>query len=137
MLAQRELALASVALLASVVGLAVAASREARADDPALPKAVPAPGGGWYTALAASGGKSFAQRRTACGHVVGARTLGVAHQALPCDVKIFISYNAREVLTQVIARGPYVPGREFELSPALADVLGLEGTQPIRWRYAA
>jgi hypothetical protein len=40
------------------------------------------------------------------------------------------------VLTQVIDHGPFVPGREFELTDALAKELGLVGVQSIRWSYA-
>jgi rare lipoprotein A (peptidoglycan hydrolase) len=40
------------------------------------------------------------------------------------------------VLTQVIDRGPYAPGREFQLTKALADEIDLHGVQPIKWRFA-
>jgi rare lipoprotein A (peptidoglycan hydrolase) len=36
----------------------------------------------------------------------------------------------------VIDRGPTVPGREFDLTPALARRLGLTGVQSIHWSYA-
>ena len=135
-LAQRELALAAVALLAGVGALALDAVRR-EAPGPRLPAQVPAPGGGWYTGLASSRGESFAERRTACGHVVGPRSLGVAHPVLPCDTKLFIAFDGKEVLTQVIGAGPKGPGRDFELTRALARRLGLRGVQPIRWRYAS
>lgn len=135
-LAQRELGLASVALLAAVLALALGSALDSTSANPRLPESIPAPGGGWYTALAAARGKSLANGPTACGHVVGPRTLGVAHPVLPCDIKLYISYRGREVLTQVIGRGPYVAGRDFELTASLGAFLDLEGTQPIRWRYA-
>jgi rare lipoprotein A (peptidoglycan hydrolase) len=40
------------------------------------------------------------------------------------------------VLVQVIDRGPYVPGRQFDLTDALARRLGLRGVQQIHWSYA-
>jgi rare lipoprotein A (peptidoglycan hydrolase) len=40
------------------------------------------------------------------------------------------------VLTQVIDRGPYVPGRQFDLTDALAVKLGVRGVQQITWAYA-
>ena len=134
-LAQRELVLAAIALLAAVGAVAVASVRD-DTSGPRLPASVPAPGGGWYTALAASRGQGFAKARTACGHRVGPRSIGVAHPVLPCDTKLFIAYGGKEVLTQVLGVGPTVPGREFELTRALARELGLQGTQQIRWRYA-
>jgi peptidoglycan lytic transglycosylase len=128
-LAQRQAALAGIALLAGVVALAVTSGR----DHPArtLPPAV-----GSYTALAGSSGVIAYGKRTACGQVIGPRTEGVAHPVLPCGVKIYVSYKGRDVLTQVIDRGPYVPGRQFDLTEALARRLGLVGVQRITWSYA-
>jgi hypothetical protein len=133
--AQRSLALAGIALLA---GVAVFAGREV-VERPSTPELgqVPAPGGGWYTALASSQGRAFARDgRTDCGHFVGARSLGVAHPALPCDAKLWIAFGNKEVLTQVIGRGPIPPDREFQLTRALARLMSLRGTHQVRWRYA-
>jgi hypothetical protein len=134
-LVQRQLALAAVALLGAVGALAVAAERDTGSSGPALPRAVPAPGGGWYAALAAPRAPRTG-RRTACGHVLTRLSVGVAHPVLPCDIKLYIRYGGKTILTQVIDRGPYVPGREFALTPELAQLFGLRGTQPIRWRFA-
>ncbi len=134
--AQRVLVLGGIALLAGV-GILAARSLAEPSAGPPLPEAVPAPGGGWYDALASARGRAFAgDRRTRCGHFVSRRTMGVAHPVLPCDTKLYITYAGREVLTQVLAPGPRVPGHDFELTPALARRLSLRGTQPIRWRYA-
>jgi len=64
------------------------------------------------------------------------KTVGVAHPVLPCNVKIYIEYGDKRVLTAVIDRGRDIAGPEFHLTKALADEVGLHGTQPIRWRYA-
>ena len=63
-------------------------------------------------------------------------TQGVAHPVLPCGVRLYIRFHGREVLTQVIDRGHTAPGREFELTHALARLLRLQGTQTIQWRFA-
>jgi hypothetical protein len=98
---------------------------------------VPAPGGGWYSALASAHGSAFANDGTTdCGHVITRRSYGVAHAVLSCDAKIWIRYGDREVLTQVLAKAPPAPGHDFELTPALARLLRLSGTQQIQWRYA-
>jgi rare lipoprotein A (peptidoglycan hydrolase) len=89
----------------------------------------------WRTALAAPYAPSV-RKRTACGQRVDAHTLGVAHPVLPCGVKIFLELDGKRVLTQVIDKGPAVPGREFDVTRALAARIGLRGTQQIRWRYA-
>ena len=129
-LAQREIALAGVALLAAVVSLALVSGRSSHGND--LPKPV----GGWYTALAGVRAPGGFGARTACGQVMRADTLGVAHPVLPCGAKIYLSYGGRTVLTQVIDRGPYLPGREFDLTQTLAAHLGLSGVERIRWAYA-
>jgi len=128
-LAQRQAALAGIALLGAVVALAVTRGR----DHPArtLPPAV-----GSYTALAGSSGVVAYGKRTACGQVIGPRTEGVAHPVLPCGVKIYLGYEGRHVLTRVIDRGPYQPGRQFDLTEALARRLRLVGVQRVSWSYA-
>ncbi len=135
-LALRLLALAAFALLAGVIALA--ATRDSGGDDvtAALPEPAPAPGGGWYTAVAGPQPAVKKARRTACGALLRRGTLGVAHPVLPCNVKIFIEYGGKRVLTQVIDRGPAGAGREFDLTKALADKVGLHGLQTVRWRYA-
>jgi rare lipoprotein A (peptidoglycan hydrolase) len=132
-LVQRFAALAAVALLAAVVALAI--SGRGSSKQTTLPQRVPAPGGGWYHAVA---GVSRAKvgTKTACGHVLRATTKGVADPVLPCGAKIFIAFGNTDVLTQVIDRGPSVPGRRFELTGALADQLGVRGVQPVRWAFA-
>jgi hypothetical protein len=127
-LAQREVALAGVALLATAVALAVSSAIHAHGSKLPLPV-------GSYTALAGAGIGS-AGTKTACGEVITAATEGVANPVLPCGVQVYISYRGKHVLTRVIDRGPYVPGREFGLTEALAQRLGLAGVQEIEWSYA-
>ena len=63
--------------------------------------------------------------------------MGVSHPVLPCGAKIYISYGGAQVLTEVIDTKLKQPGRQFELTEALAQRLGIEGTQQIRWRFAS
>ena len=77
-----------------------------------------------------------AKKRTACGQQVDEHTLGVAHPVLPCGVKIFLDYAGKQVLTQVIDKGPAVPGREFDVTKALADKIGLDSVDQVRWAFA-
>ena len=97
---------------------------------------LPTPAGNWYTALAAPYTPSAKQTKSACGVTIGATTVGVAHPVLPCGVKVYVEFNGKQVLTQVIDRGHTVPGREFDLTQALAKLLHVEGTQTIQWRFA-
>jgi hypothetical protein len=135
-LAQRLAAIAAVALLAVMVGLAVA-SRRGDSSSAALPESIPAPDGGWYHARAGASGRDLEQgTTTVCGHNVGGSTIGVAHPVLPCGVKLYIGYRDQEVLTQVIARGPEAPNLQFGLSDGLARELEIDGTATIRYRFA-
>jgi len=130
--AQRTVALAGVALIAAILALAFGSTDLGGSDKPRLPQ----PARTWYRALAAPYGGTASRDRTACGQQLGPETLGVAHPVLPCGVKVYISYDGTRVLTEVIDRGPFVPGREFDITKALADKIGLHGTQPIRWTFA-
>jgi rare lipoprotein A (peptidoglycan hydrolase) len=128
-LAMRELALAAVALLAAVLALAVTEQTRHRPQTSVQPA-------GSYRALAGSSGPAVFGRHTACGGILHPDTIGVAHPTLPCGARVFITYNGTTVLTQVLDRGPYVPGRQFDLTDALARRLGLQGQKQITWAYA-
>ena len=135
-LLQREVALAAAALLAAVLALGVADWRET--EDPAgarTPASIPAPGGGWYEAIAAP--IRAPSEPTECGYTVDSSVVGVAHPVLPCEIKLFVRHGSTEVLTQVIGRPPPGPGRQFGLTRGLARALGTSGTVRVRWRYAA
>jgi hypothetical protein len=136
-LAQRELALAAAALLGVVVALAVA-SRDDEAPVAAsrLPQPAISDLSGWYPALAGVRKRPLAGRLSGCRTLLDPKTLGVDHPVLPCGAKIFLAYNGKAVLTSVVDRGPLAPGYEFELTPALADLVGLAGVQKIRWSFA-
>jgi rare lipoprotein A len=128
-LAVREVALAGLALLAAAVALAVTA--QTRNKHNASPQPV-----GSFVALAGSAGPAAFGRTTACGGVLRPDTEGVAQPTLPCGVRIFITFHGTTVLTQVVDRGPYETGRQFDLTDALARRLGLSGVQQIHWSYA-
>ena len=133
-LALREIALAGVALLAVVTALVVAAAREDEAEATAV--SVPVAGEGWYRALAAPYRVERVGEQTTCGHDATPKTLGVAHPVLPCGAKVYLAFRGKQVLTQVIDRGTGVPGREFDVTTALAKLMGLRGTRRIEWRFA-
>jgi len=132
-LAQREVALAGVALLAAVIAVAFASSRAV--DRAGHLKPVVVPGGGWYTALAGARPVHYGTQ-TNCGVVLRPATRGVVDSVLPCNIRLFVSYGGGDrILTQVIARRPVVPGRRFDLTPALAEDLGIHGIQRIKWVF--
>ena len=63
----------------------------------------------------------------ACGGILRPDTLGVANKTLPCGTKVSLRYHARSITVTVIDRGPYVAGREFDLTAATKTRLGFPG----------
>ncbi|MGH3071623.1 MAG: hypothetical protein ACRDNB_05035 [Gaiellaceae bacterium] len=132
---QRAVALAAVALLAALGALAL--TERAREDDSGGDaRGVTVAETGWYSALAGSRGAPRDAERTTCRQILTNRSLGVTHPVLPCGAKLFISYGGSQVLTEVIDSRLKRSGRQFELTEALAQRLGIDGTQQIRWRFA-
>ncbi len=63
----------------------------------------------------------------ACGGWLTSATLGVANKTLPCGTLVTLRYDGRTVRVPVIDRGPYVAGREYDLTEATKRALGFEG----------
>lgn len=63
----------------------------------------------------------------ACGGTLLPHTIGVAHKTLPCGTKVKLRYRGRTVTAPVIDRGPYVPGRDYDLTEAVKERLGFPG----------
>lgn len=128
--------LAGITLIFGVAALALA--RRDAGGGQKSPSAIPVPGtaNGYYTARAAPYGPTPGHKRTACGEPFTEETQGIAHPVLPCGVKIYIRFHGHEALTQVVDRGTNAPGRDFDITKALADRLDLHGTQTVEWRYA-
>lgn len=63
----------------------------------------------------------------ACGGTLTPSTIGVAHKTLPCGTKVTIRYKGRTVRVPVIDRGPYIAGRDYDLTEAVRNRLGFGG----------
>ncbi|HEX3041446.1 MAG TPA: septal ring lytic transglycosylase RlpA family protein [Solirubrobacterales bacterium] len=63
----------------------------------------------------------------ACGGTLTPSTMGVAHKTLPCGTKVKLRYHGRSVTVPVIDRGPYVAGRDYDLTWAVKLKLGFPG----------
>ena len=72
----------------------------------------------------------------ACGGTLGRNQLGVAHKTAPCGTMITFEYGGRVLTVPVIDRGPYIAGREWDLTGATAAALGFPGLGRIRWAVA-
>jgi rare lipoprotein A (peptidoglycan hydrolase) len=72
----------------------------------------------------------------ACGGVLGRNQLGVAHKTAPCGTLITFTYAGRSLTVPVIDRGPYIVGREWDLTGATAAALAFPGLGQIQWSVA-
>jgi rare lipoprotein A len=67
----------------------------------------------------------------ACGGTLTPGTLGVANKTLPCGTMVKIRYHGHHITVPVIDRGPYVAGRDYDLTEATRDRLGFPGVGTI------
>jgi len=74
----------------------------------------------WY-------GPGLYGNRTGCGGTLHSGRLGVAHKSLPCGTMVTFKHGRRSVRVPVIDRGPYIAGREYDLTAATAQRLGFQG----------
>ncbi len=76
-------------------------------------------------------------RRTANGERYDRRALTAAHKTLPFGtlLRVTSTYNGRAVLVRVNDRGPFIRGRQLDLSGAAADQLRMRqrGTHRVRF----
>ncbi len=83
----------------------------------------------WY-------GPGFYGSGTACGQRYTQTIMGVAHRTLPCGTLVTFTWAGRTVTVPVIDRGPYVSGRQWDLSAAACKALAHCFTGPISWKLA-
>jgi rare lipoprotein A len=74
----------------------------------------------WY-------GPGLYGNRLACGGRLYPGQLGVANKSLPCGTKVTLRHHGRVLRVPVIDRGPYVAGREYDLTEATANRLKFRG----------
>lgn len=81
----------------------------------------------WY-------GPGFYGHRTACGYALTTSLVGVAHRTLPCGTIVKFRNKGRTVAVPVVDRGPYVAGRQWDLTGGACLALAHCYTGPIEWR---
>ena len=69
----------------------------------------------------------------ACGGTLEYGQAGAASPTLPCGTGVVFRLDGRTARAPIIDRGPYVGGREFDLTPATAQALGFDGLGTIEW----
>ena len=63
----------------------------------------------------------------ACGGTLTSTTMGVANRTLPCGTLVTLRYDGHSVRVPVVDRGPFVAGREFDLTEATKQALRFGG----------
>lgn len=134
LLGQRLIVLAAVALLAAVAAVAIVEQLDADEGAAALTSAPAA--AGWNIAFAGSRGAPGDAQRTTCGQVLAPQSLGVTHPVLPCGAKVILRSGDTQILTEVIDNALVEPGRQLEVTEALATMLEIDGTVELEWRFA-
>lgn len=74
----------------------------------------------WY-------GQKFQGRKTASGELFDLNKLTAAHKTLPLGslVRLTLKSSGRSVIVRINDRGPWIKGRDFDLSEAAAMQLGM------------
>ena len=80
----------------------------------------------WYAATG---------NRTASGSHYDGSQMIVAHRTLPFGTKLKVTYKGRSVVVITADRGPFIRGRELDLSHAAAKKLGMinAGVASVCW----
>ena len=130
-LVQRQAALAAAALLATLGVLAVLSRGEESTTRRPAHEVVR-----WEAAIVGVLSPRAYANKTSCGSTLDSGSLGIAHPILPCGVDLVVSFRGRQVRTQVVQRGRVGGARDFDLTQALAERLGLHGRETIQWRFA-
>ncbi len=131
---------------ASLGVLAVPTPTPTPAPSPTPPPATPAAlaassltsgaGTAWnYDADVSWYGPGFYGSGTACGETLTTTLIGVANLTLPCGTLVTFRNpaNGRVVTAPVVDRGPYVSGRQWDLTGGLCLALDHCYTGPIYW----
>jgi rare lipoprotein A len=71
--------------------------------------------------------------RTANGEQAAASGLTAAHRTLPfgTNVRVTNERTGRSIVVRINDRGPFVPGRIIDVTPAAAQALGFSGLAPV------
>ena len=86
--------------------------------------------GSWY-------GPGFYGQHTACGELMTQGLRGVASLTLPCGtlVQLRNPVNGAVITVPVVDRGPYVAGRQWDLTYGACSAIGHCWTGPLDWRF--
>lgn len=89
--------------------------------------------GAWKTGVASHYSRTFTGRG-ANGERIGPYSMMVAHKTLPFGTLIEFEYRGRRAVAKVADRGPFTPGRDFDLGPGVVRALDFSGVHTVRYR---
>jgi rare lipoprotein A len=82
----------------------------------------------WY-------GNEFHGRRTASGQIFNEEDLTCASKTLPFGTRLALTRNDRRIIVVVNDRGPFIAGRDLDLSKAAARELGFSGVESVHVEF--
>lgn len=82
-----------------------------------------------FATIASWYGIPYHGRRTANGETYNMHAMTAAHRSLPFGTKVKVcnTETKRCATVRINDRGPFIPGRDIDLSKAAADAIGLTG----------
>jgi len=135
--ARKELAASEAALKeyeARIAAARAAAAKAAVAQSSATQQLTGS--GEWQTAVASHYSKTFTGTG-ASGKPIGPYTMMVAHKTLPFGTLVEFEYKGKRAVASVEDRGPYVPGRTWDLGPGVVRALDFNGVHEVRYRIVS
>src|SRR3954454_13798865 len=86
------------------------------------------------TASVYGNGDGHAGSKTANGGRLNTGALTAAHRTLPFGTRVAVvnQRNGKQVIVRITDRGPFVPGRIIDLTPAGARAIGVSGLAPVK-----
>lgn len=79
----------------------------------------------WYDC--AKPGECSRHKITASGEKFNPNAMTAAHKSLPFGTKVRVTYKGRSVVVRINDRGPFIKGRQLDLSRAAARKIGCHG----------
>lgn len=87
--------------------------------------------GGKFSAVCSWYGNEFHGRRTASGQIFNENDFTCASRTLPFGTRLALSRAGKRIVVVVTDRGPFVHGRDLDLSKAAARALGIGGVSTV------
>ncbi len=84
-----------------------------------------------FSAVCSWYGDEFNGRGTASGQIFNEDDLTCASRTLPFGTRLALARGNRRIIVMVTDRGPFIAGRDLDLSKAAARALGFSGVEPV------